>query len=125
MVLTMIAALFLGELVAAEDALRAHVQCAEHGDLCHVDPAVAATTALGTGRLHARIDAGPVGERTGDDHDHCGVDHSAAPRLEHPPHIAALLGALEPNEPPTPGRPSVRVTAALFRLAPKLSPPRG
>ncbi len=120
----MIAALFLGELIAAEDALRAHVQCAEHGDLCHVDPATAAATSAGSGRAVARIDATPA-DAGGDgaEHDHCGIDHNAPPRLEQPPHVAAMLGRVESDAPPT-SAPQLRgAPRALFRLAPKLSPP--
>ena len=109
-------------------ALTAHHLCLEHGELVH-DAEAAAPKVAGHGSalpadLQAGISACPdVAETASEQHDHCAVQLFRRSVLASP---LQRLGAAPAVVALRPLRPLVRwvgVQAALFRLAPKHSPP--
>lgn len=115
--------LVAGQLVAfAHAAGTRHAVCAEHGEQLEL----ARVHAESHGCEDHACDADHLGAATGDrggDHEDCAIlralaQHSA-PSTGHTLAVAATKIAIAPVAPPR----LVAITAALYRVAPKTSPP--
>lgn len=99
-----------------------HVRCAAHGELMHADAGhdhADPTTALDVSTTRAVVfDAGAAPEH---EHDHC---QALASRSVEPTAPAVLVAAPPVTvDPPAPVARPLVVVVALYRLAPKASPP--
>jgi hypothetical protein len=99
-----------------------HVVCAEHGELVHESGVAHAAPAEGGGAsgqgpgLHA--------DAVAHDHEHCGVAAASREALALPPAPAvAAISAATSDALLSASRSAVSGSEALFRLAPKTSPP--
>lgn len=111
-------AAILGQLVhGAGERGREHVRCSDHGELVHLPEAAGGRAA---GRDHRTLEAGA--DPDGDSHDVCLV---VAERTRTSPPISVPHGAPRRDacKPQHMGEAAVSPRVALFRLAPKNSPP--
>ncbi len=104
----------------AHQALVQHAVCSEHGESIHVSPSDDAASP--TAEPSTRAELHRHSPSTGDAHEHCSVDVTAAGTT--PPATPAVTPTRTPAT-----SPRALLTAALpprlatFRLAPKTSPP--
>ena len=115
--LTALTFVVAGVFSLVHEATTAHVRCGEHGELTHVDPGVHTTathgeTPVAEGQPPASTHA----------HEHCmfqGAAHSVPPQPA--PAITAIPVATDHLA--IADLPAVAARDALYRIAPKTSPP--